>query len=106
MPYDMKRQVGASALLPSGRIEYKGLLLPGNGKRGFGFVEKSSVARIDGALMEIVVLGDLQLHVRNNRALGDPLPKNVWIRFFINPCNQNNDGIEAVHALLLQQIRT
>ena len=84
-------------------VEFQGFMTEVSWKGDYGFVSRETITRLDGtAKLGISLSQDLRLHVKKNRELGDPLPKDSWVRFFIGPDERSRDGVEAVGGRLLK----
>ena len=84
-------------------VEFQGQIVNTSSGGDYAFVQASTVRRMDGGSgLGFEPTGDLPLHVKKNKELGDPLPKNGWIRFFIGPYEHSRGGIEVVNARLLR----
>ena len=84
-------------------VEFQGRISNTGPGGDYAFIEADSIRRIDGGKgLGFDLPGDLRLHVRKNQKLGNPLPKDAWVRFFIGPDDHSLHGMEVVNARLLR----
>lgn len=85
---------------PIAKVEYRGYLTHVVRHGDYGFILRNTINPIDSRDAGICFRGDLRLHVKKNPDLGDPLPRSVWITFFVAPDPRSKDGMEAVQGQL------
>ena len=76
---------------------FTGRISATSGERGFGFIEFNSIKRIGGPAFELPIK-DLMIHVRDNRKLPDPIPKGLWINFYVRSTRLMRDGVLVYDA--------
>lgn len=76
---------------------YRGLICQST-VRGYAFIAGNTVEHVAGPEISFTPALDLFVHVRQNPVLGDPIPANLWIQFYLRRDDRQKSGVEVYGA--------